>query len=232
MNMGFLFYLFYIFFTLFTVVVLITKQEFVRNHSFVILFSFIFVLVASQFQRYLFPLFLGDYNLNELLPCHICRMSAILSPIYLCTKWDKIKHIVFYWSALGVFGVLLPNGKLTLRGYAISFIYDHFFLTLVPIYMIVYLGYKPVLKNIIKPFILVVTIMVPFIVINPILGTNFFYIREKIIISDIWPNASSIVFVLCFALGILLAFIVFCRLGKILYNKQYHHNRDTLEIYA
>ena len=128
------------------------KQEYINKHKKTILLIVTILLIWTQFARYAGVFFKGGeewsiwifnfkihaFNLRSHLPFYMCRISVVVMLYYLLTKDKRVESFLFYWGALGLAGVIYPNGEFTNSvNLTETFYIDHILLTVIQDYHII-----------------------------------------------------------------------------------------------
>ena len=127
----------------------------------------------------------------------MCRISVVVLLYYLITKDKKVESFLFYWGALGLAGVLYPNGDFTNSvNLTETFYIDHIILTVTPFFLVLYQKYVPTFKDAIIISVLMFAILVSFIFLNQVLETDYFYLEDQSIFAVIFGKQPKVVFAL------------------------------------
>jgi uncharacterized membrane protein YwaF len=125
----------------------------------------------------------------------MCRISVVVLLYYLITKDKRVESFLFYWGALGLAGVLYPNGDFTNSvNLTETFYIDHIILTVTPFFLVMYQKYIPTFKDVIIISVLMFAILVSFIYFNQILETDYFYLEDQSIFAVIFGKQPKVVF--------------------------------------
>lgn len=193
----------------FSIYAIFTKQQWIHTHK-KQLFLIIGVLLAwSQFARYIGFFFKEDvyweigflnfriigFDVLTHLPFYICRLSSLVLLYYIITKDKRVESFLFYWGATGLAGVIYPNGDITnIATLTETFYIDHFLLGLTPFFLVVYQGYRPVRKDLLMITGLMFVILVLFIPINLLFGSDYFYTKDQSIFRVMFPTIPNEIF--------------------------------------
>jgi uncharacterized membrane protein YwaF len=202
-------YVLVVFITLFLIYSIFQKQDFIRKHKTSIVWIVAILLTWTQVARYMGLLFeeeivfeigvfhfrILESNLTTMLPFYMCRISAFVLMIYAYSKSKYLHSFLFYWGALGIAGVIYPNGPISNIGNLTETFYiDHILLTIVPFYLVVYEDYHPSLKDMLLIGTLMFFILLAFIPINHWIGADYFYLQDQSIFAILFGHQSSILF--------------------------------------
>jgi len=197
--------------TIFLIRSIFYKREFITKHKKKILLIVTILLLWTQFARYAGIFFTGGrewsvwffnfkihgFNLRSHLPFYMCRISVVVLLYYLITKDKKVESFLFYWGALGLAGVLYPNGDFTNSvNLTETFYIDHIILTVTPFFLVLYQKYVPTFKDAIIISVLMFAILVSFIFLNQVLETDYFYLEDQSIFAVIFGKQPKVVFAL------------------------------------
>ncbi len=193
----------------FSVYAIFTKQDWINQHKKTILVMVMVLLIWSQIARYIGIFFEEDqywslgflhfrivaFDATTHLPFYVCRLSSLVLAYYLITKDKRVESFLFYWGATGLAGVIYPNGAITnIADLTETFYIDHFFLGLTPYFLVVYQGYRPVKKDLYAITGVMLAILLLFIPINILFGSDYFYTKDQSIFGIMFPFIPNNVF--------------------------------------
>lgn len=185
------------------------NKEWINHHKRTIFLIIGILLAWSQIARYIGFFFDNDVTWNiwflnfriigfnplTHLPFYICRLSALVLLYYVITKDKRVESFLFYWGATGLAGVIYPNGDITnIATLTETFYIDHFVLGLTPFFLVVYQGYRPVKKDLLMITLLMLVILLLFIPINLLAGSDYFYTKDQSIFRIMFPHIPNEVF--------------------------------------
>lgn len=203
----------------FCIYAIFTKRAFISKHKRLIMIIVSILLIWSQFARYVGVIYTGRFSFLDSLPFYMCRLSSLVLLVYLLTGSKRLESFLFYWGATGLAGVIYPNGAIeNIANLTETFYIDHFFLTLIPFFLVVYQGYKPTFKDMFIITGVMALILYAFIPINNLFGSDYFYLKDQSIIGIIFPGLSSYIFATIHYLVALLFFSIYYNWFK---NKKY-----------
>ncbi len=202
----YLIYAFFVLLTAYTIRLMFTKKEFITKNMKMILFIVTLLLLWTQYVRYFDILFFrSEFNIAANLPFFICRVSAVVLLYYAITQDKRLEGFLFYWGALGLAGIIYPNGPISnIANVTETFYIDHFLLTLSPFFVIVYKGYKPTLKGLFSIVGVMMVMLFIFVPLNALWGSDYFYLANQSIFGELFPDSSVVAFIIahCIAAGI------------------------------
>lgn len=187
---------FFVVLTMFTIYAIFHYKSFIIRHKKTIVTIVALLLLWSQGMRYIGVAIRDGFDITEDLPFYICRFSGLVLLIYTLTGSKKLESFLFYWGATGIAGIIYPNGPISnIANLTETFYIDHFLLTVTPFFLVTYQGYRPSKKdiNIITGFMAV--LLLAFIPINYILGSDYFYLSDQSIVGTLIPGLPVIVFI-------------------------------------
>ncbi len=134
------------------------------------------ILFQQIFLMYGWYLLVEDELLKNALPLEMCRISSILTIIFLLTKDKRIMDVIFYFSIYAVTSLFYPkNVYHFLHVNGISYMINHLMTVLTPIFGVIAYGWRPSWKGFARASI-AFSIYLPFIVwVNYMTGGNYFY---------------------------------------------------------
>jgi len=200
-------YAFIIIFTACTIHAIFNYRIFISKHKKIILLIVSGLLIWTQLARYLGVFLKGEFTFTESLPFYMCRLSVLVLLYYTLTKDKRVESFLFYWGATGLAGIIYPNGSIgNIVNLTETFYIDHFFLSIMPFFLVVYQGYKPSLKDLLIITGLMAILLYSFIPINNLIGSDYFYLKDQSIIGIMFPGLSSYIFA---TIHYLVAFVYF-----------------------
>lgn len=188
-------YAFVVLLAAFTIYSIFNYREFINKYKKVILILVSLILTYTQIQRYYGVYSRGEFLFTESLPFYMCRLSVLVLLFYTITGNKKVESFLFYWGATGLAGVIYPNGPIeNIANLTETFYFDHFFLAMIPFFLVVYQGYQPSKKDLFIITGVMATLLYMFIPINNLIGADYFYLKDQSIFGDIFPGLPSFVF--------------------------------------
>ncbi len=188
-------YLFFLFLSVSTVYAIFTYKDFITKHKKKVYLVASILLIWTQLARYLGVLFKDGFDPLEHLPFYMCRISAVVLLFYTLTRSKYLKSFLFYWGALGLAGILYPNGPIdNVANLTETFYIDHYLLTMIPFFLVVYEDYRPSKRDLFIITGVMAVILYSFIPINNYFGSDYFYLIDQSVFGLWFPGASSFVF--------------------------------------
>lgn len=122
----------------------------------------------------------GAWTIQGNLPLHLCDISAwtLIYALFSRRRWAM--EAGYYWGLTGgllAFGV--PNVTV-IDAYLVPFFLWHALLTAIPLYQMQQENYCPSHGGIYRTMAITVAIALVVMVINPLLGSNYMFLSEKI----------------------------------------------------
>ena len=168
---------------------LFTYRDFIIKHKSKILIIAAVLLSWTQLVRYVIVVIRDGFILEMHLPFYVCRLSVVVLLYYVITKDKRVESFLFYWGATGIAGDIYPNGPIdNIVNLTETFYIDHFLLGLSPFFLVVYQGYKPVKADLFRITGVMFVMLLVFIPLNNIMNTDYFYLKDRSIVGDIFPN--------------------------------------------
>ncbi len=182
-------YYLYVMVTFFVIYLFIFKNDFSVKHKREIFYLILGILFYTQYRRYGARLFAGTFEYHiENLPIHFCRMSALMTLLYLLTKNKIVRGFVFFQSGLGFLSVVIPGGLFFILPYdwrAVTYLFDHFTLAIMPVFLVFIMDYVPNKRDF--RISLVYSIVVPLLVLPIAIhyDYNAYYVLDGVFIKDV-----------------------------------------------
>lgn len=164
------------------------------------------ILLYSQYKRYGSDLFTEFfvYSIND-IPLGYCRISALLVCVYVFTKNKYLAGFLYFQSGLAFFSVLFPGGDffvLTENHRVLGYVFDHYIIALMPIFLIFIDGLVPTKKT--MYFSIAYSLIIPFSLLPYALnsGKNVYYILDGAFIPMVFGN-NQVVISIVYIFGII-----------------------------
>lgn len=203
-------YAVFVLFTAFSIYAIFTKNEWFEKHRKTIFIVSAILLTWTQIARYIVVYVNGDFDMKNNLPFYVCRISGLVLLYYVFTKDKRTHSFLFYWGALGLAGVLYPNGAISnIANLTETFFIDHYFLTVIPFYLVAQDGYKPIKKDMFIITGLMMFILAIFVPINYLIDADYFYLTRQSIFGEIFNNAPVWMFILVHTSAALVFFNIY-----------------------
>ncbi len=142
------------------------------------------VLLVNEVGYHLWSAYWGIWNVQTMLPLHICSFT-VWGSVYMLFTGDRNPYFYEFMYFMGIGGAL--QALLTPDANQYSFPHfrafqtfiSHGLLVLFPLYMTVVEGYRPTLKSFKRVFIVVNAYMIVVFFVNLALGSNYLFIGYK-----------------------------------------------------
>lgn len=143
----------------------------------------VFSIVALEVARQLWAVSMGNYLWSEMLPLHLCGIQIFLMPLMLKTKSPLLKNFVYLTAFPGALAALLFNETVFYKYpifhfQSIQTFVIHTLIMIVPIFMMVFDGFRPQLKYILPSTGLIALIAIFDGFVNVITGGNYLFIAS------------------------------------------------------
>ncbi|PKM67361.1 MAG: TIGR02206 family membrane protein [Firmicutes bacterium HGW-Firmicutes-19] len=177
----------------------------------------VFTIIALEVSRQIWAISMGNYLWSEMLPLHLCGIQIFLMPLMLKTKSPLLKNFVYLTAFPGAMAALLFNETVFYKYpifhfQSIQTFVIHTLIMIVPIFMMVYEGFRPKLKYILPSTLLLALIAVFDGVVNVITNGNYLFIASAPADTPIawianvtgWPGYIPIMIVLVVVIWLIL----------------------------
>lgn len=149
-----------------------------KNIMLICLLAAYLVLEAAKFIRYFtVP---GYFNIKTSLPFHLCSIAVFIYPLAVFCKNLTIRNFIYGISMPGAFFALVTpdiKGSGLFSFYFIHAMYAHTFIFFIPIFMVACGFFRPDYKRIPKLFVMLLICMIPALISNYFIGSNYFFIN-------------------------------------------------------
>jgi len=143
----------------------------------------IFAIVTLEVSRQIWAVSMGDYLWSEMLPLHLCGIQIFLMPLMIKTKWPLMKNFVYLTAFPGALAALLFNETVfykypVFHFQSIQTFVIHTLIMIVPVFLMVFDGFRPQLKYILPSTALLAGVAVFDGVVNVFTGGNYLFIAS------------------------------------------------------
>lgn len=143
----------------------------------------VFTIVALEVSRQIWAISMGDYLWSEMLPLHLCGIQIFLMPLMLKTRSPLLKNFVYLTAFPGALAALLFNETVfykypVFHFQSIQTFVIHTLIMIVPIFLMVFEGFRPKLAYILPSAALLALITVFDGLVNVMTGGNYLFIAS------------------------------------------------------
>ncbi len=126
--------------------------------------------------------------LKQALPLEMCRISSILTIVFLLTKDKRFMDVIFYFSIFALASLVYPKNIYHFAHVnGISYMINHLMTVLTPIFGIIAYGWKPSWKAFARAGIAFTVFLPVVLVVNHLTGGNYFYQVDRPFWNDMAP---------------------------------------------
>ncbi len=196
-------HLFYILIFIICLIGLIYFRQSIRLKPNAWRFTILGVSIFQQILLYTWYVDQWGFPLSDALPLHISRISSFLGIWYLITLDKKVMDVMGYFSMFAYLSFLAP-AQIHPPYHAIgwSFLINHVITILLPYFASIAYNWYPTKDSLKKSFVWLVIYTGVVLIINPIVGGNYFYLTQKPL--AIWQPIPLVIYVPLMLLGSLI----------------------------
>lgn len=135
--------------------------------------------VCGYVLRWIWAAIIGHYYPTEMLPLHLCSLSAMIDIAAIYSRKSLLKEFGYACGiAGGIVTFLMPGMGVypVFHFYYLVFIMNHSFLILMPILWIWGDGFRPSVKRLGKVFLLLMGLVGVVVLVNELIGSNFMFL--------------------------------------------------------
>lgn len=167
--------------------ILFAKSQLKRERQKNLIFGISLIPLIGYLSNVIFPLIEGDFNLQEDLPVHVCRVLAIATPVVIWYNKRYWMRIFYFWILAGTLNAnITPDVEYTFPHWTyFNYWMVHSFLVIIPIYYVFVFKMKITFNDLKNAFWLANIFLISTYFINVLLGSNYMYSRAK-------PTAATI----------------------------------------
>ncbi|MDG1730707.1 MAG: TIGR02206 family membrane protein [Algibacter sp.] len=124
---------------------------------------------------------LGHYDVSIDLPLYLCSLLGLIIPVFTYFRKFWMYEVLLFWIVGGTLqAVLTPDIELGFPSFDyFRYWVVHLGLLIIIFYATFIFNMRPKLKSVFKSFLALQIYVVIMVVINKILGANYFYLNEK-----------------------------------------------------
>lgn len=143
------------------------------------IFACVISLIVIVFHAHIISL--GFYNISTDLPLYLCSLLGLIIPVFTYYRKFWMYEVLVFWIIGGTLqGVLTPDIPLGFPNFDyFRYWVVHLGLLIVIFYATFVFNMRPKLKSVFKSFLALQIYVIIMVVINKILGANYFYLNEK-----------------------------------------------------
>lgn len=170
-----------LFFALFgyTLIVWAKKLSEKKQHQLGIVISIF--LCASLVVWTLSRIYIQGFDATEHLPLHLCNIISLLLPIFAVTRKKWMYEVLLFWIMAGTSqAIITPDLAHGFPHYDyLKYFVVHCGLVVFILYATIIYNMRPTVKSIFKSFLALQVYFVAMLLVNKLLGSNYFFISEK-----------------------------------------------------
>ncbi len=146
------------------------------------------ILFQQIFLMYGWYLFATDDLLRQALPLEMCRVSSILTILFLITKDKRFMDVIFYFSIFALCSLFYPKNVYHFAHInGVSYMINHLMTVLTPIFGVIAYDWRPSWKSFIRAGIAFSIFFPVVLVVNALTGGNYFYQVDRPFWNDMAP---------------------------------------------
>lgn len=149
-----------------------------KNIMLICLLAAYIILDMVKFSRYfLIP---GAFNIKTSLPFHLCSIAFFIYPLAVFTKNLTIRNFIYGVSMPGAFFALVTPDIQGSTFFGFHFVHSmlaHTLIFFIPIFMVACGFFRPDYKKLPKLFLMLLICMIPAVISNYFIGSNYFFIN-------------------------------------------------------
>ena len=143
------------------------------------IFACVISLIVIVFHAH--KISLGNYNLSTDLPLYLCSLLGIIIPVFTYYRKYWMYEVLLFWIIGGTLqAVLTPDIELGFPSFDYFRYWTvHLGLLIIIFYATFVFDMRPKLRSVFKSFLALQIYVIIMVVVNKILGANYFYLNEK-----------------------------------------------------
>lgn len=126
-------------------------------------------------------IYLNGFNIKQDLPLHLCNIISLLLPVFAITRKKWMYEILVFWIFAGTTQAMItPDLEHGFPHYNyLKYWIVHAGLVIFILYATFVFKMRPKLKSILKSFLALQIYFIAMLIVNKLLGSNYFFISEK-----------------------------------------------------
>ncbi|MEZ4858929.1 MAG: TIGR02206 family membrane protein [Flavobacteriaceae bacterium] len=126
-------------------------------------------------------IYIEGFNAKEHLPLHLCNIISILLPIFAITRKKWMYEVLLFWILAGTSqAIITPDLAHGFPHYDyVKYFIVHCGLVIFILYATFIYKMRPTVKSIFKSFLALQVYFITMLLVNKLLGSNYFFISEK-----------------------------------------------------
>ncbi len=138
------------------------------------------ILFQQIFLMYGWYLLTSSNLLKEALPLELCRISTLLTVVFLLKKDNRIMDVIFYFSIYALCSLIYPKNIYHFAHVnGISYMINHLMTVLTPIFGAIAYDWKPTWKSWLRASIAFSIYFPVVVIVNLLTGGNYFYLTDR-----------------------------------------------------
>lgn len=207
-----------------SLILLITFRKQIKKHRETFSIIFLVISVLQQIMLYNWYVLETDFNLNDALPFHICRIATLLGIVFLITKNLHVLEIAFYFGLFAYGSFIYPSRiHPVYHVMGISFVINHTLTILLPYFAYIAYNWRPKLKGMFRAYGYFLIYFIFVYLFNPLVDGNYFYLKYRPFLENlpeyIYVPGNLIVVFIGFYLANLVVRLIGNRREKVILNK-------------
>lgn len=142
------------------------------------------LFTVTELIRYVrFAMVPDTFDAKTCLPFHLCSISIFIYPLAIFIDNDTLRNFIYAVNMPGaLFALITPDiGDATLFSfYFIQTMVSHTFIVLIPLYMVICKFFRPNFKKLLSVAIMLLITMIPAVVLNHFIGSNYYFINGPV----------------------------------------------------
>lgn len=157
--------------------------------------------------------------LSQGLPLHLCRVSSLLTLVFLITKDKRIMDVIFYFSIYALISFFYPMNVYNFAHVSgVSYMINHLVTVLIPIFGAIAYDWCPGWKSFARAAAAFTVYLPVAVLANHLTGGNYFYLVDRPFLGSLpawlYTSLAYVVTVGAFALVTLLVTSLVKRFGR------------------
>lgn len=169
-------------------IVMLSKQDAVKDNRERVAVIFLVVSLFQQVLLYSWYAIEMNFDLSEALPFHISRVTSLIGLYFLWSKNLKIVDVLVYFSLFAYGSFLYPQRIYPMNHViGLTYLISHAVNILLPFFAYIAYGWRPTKRGMIKAYVFFLLYFVFVYLFNPLVDGNYFYLKYRPFFHE-WPD--------------------------------------------
>lgn len=171
----------YLLICFFTIFIFVKNSNIIKQKRNKVRKVFLSILLFKQIVLlYGWYLVVTDFDITVSLPIHICRISSLLTIVFLINGNKKVLDVIFYFGFFAITSFFYPKDVYHLAHIqGLSYMINHLVTVLIPIFAYIAYGWRPSVSGYRRGVLAFTVFFIVVFTVNPTIDGNYFYLTSR-----------------------------------------------------